>query len=574
MTTAEKIFTVPKKTTISSLAINHGGTAVATGFSEGHIIGGVLIYEVPTGCLFGRLPVKECRRLSFARSADCLAVSTANDVTLWDWKNAKQLQRIAVANTAALALSPDGELVATVANNILTFWNARDAKAVHTIEDVESFWSPLAFDAQQKRAAFVGRKTRLVKVIDLESGKVVHHFQGSGEITSSLVFHPTEPLLAAGGWDKQVAVWDLKTGVQARKIRGCTDDIGAVAFSETGQWIHTVDRTRVVKTWDALLDQPARRVPIAAAWKGAIDRAGNRLAVTSYDTSLHVIDLRTGKTWSERSPKDPPNCVAFSPDGAILATAGTTGVITLWDPLTGKRLAALPEEGTDWPMVTLAWSPDGKRIATGGQGRQASVWDVVGRRKLFDLGGHSQSVTNVVFSGDGKRLVSGSGGTLYMVWGKGPDGAPLPKDRFKGQLQDIKIWDATTGLLITSIDGLDAKSEGLAINADGSLVTATFADGSVRVFDANTGRLARAFRGELKGLLTLAYHPTDKNCLLTGYANGAVKVWDVEMGREICTLGQHRTQITSLAFTADGTKLVTVGNSDSDVKVWDTMPLK
>jgi WD40 repeat protein len=160
------------------------------------------------------------------------------------------------------------------------------------------------------------------------------------------------------------------------------------------------------------------------------------------------------------------------------------------------------------------------------------------------------------------------------VWGKGPDGAPLPKDRFKGQLQDIKIWDATTGLLITSIDGLDAKSEGLAINADGSLVTATFADGSVRVFDANTGRLARAFRGELKGLLTLAYHPTDKNCLLTGYANGAVKVWDVEMGREICTLGQHRTQITSLAFTADGTKLVTVGNSDSDVKVWDTMPLK
>src|SRR4051794_4764359 len=53
--------------------------------------------------------------------------------------------------------------------------------------------------------------------------------------------------------------------------------------------------------------------------------------------------------------------VALSPDGKILARAGTAKTIELWDVASGKKLHTLEGQSNMWPPVCkVAFSPDGK----------------------------------------------------------------------------------------------------------------------------------------------------------------------------------------------------------------------
>ena len=65
--------------------------------------------------------------------------------------------------------------------------------------------------------------------------------------------------------------------------------------------------------------------------------------------------------------------VAFSPDGARLATAGLDGTARVWDTSTGQELLKLSDHRGR--VVGIAYSPDGKRLATASIDHTAKVWD-------------------------------------------------------------------------------------------------------------------------------------------------------------------------------------------------------
>ncbi|HEU5437756.1 MAG TPA: hypothetical protein VFU88_00590, partial [Ktedonobacterales bacterium] len=66
--------------------------------------------------------------------------------------------------------------------------------------------------------------------------------------------------------------------------------------------------------------------------------------------------------------------VSWSPDGRLLACAGSTGVVQVWEPGSGTRLAALAgHTDTVWGM---RWSPDGKRIVSCSDDGTAILWGV------------------------------------------------------------------------------------------------------------------------------------------------------------------------------------------------------
>ncbi|MEV0650853.1 Hsp70 family protein [Phytomonospora sp. NPDC050363] len=149
-------------------------------------------------------------------------------------------------------------------------------------------------------------------------------------------------------------------------------------------------------------------------------------------------------------------CVAWSPDGQLLAAAGCQGLVKIWqvvgedptmvlrtDPLTIRQLAWSPDgrrlvfgdaggdvrmwtiggtkavtlpNGHSAAVETVAWSPDGKRIASGGVDRVIRLWNAETSDPIGELTGHAGDISAVCWTADGKYLVSGSGDRTVRIW--------------------------------------------------------------------------------------------------------------------------------------------------------------
>ena len=106
--------------------------------------------------------------------------------------------------------------------------------------------------------------------------------------------------------------------------------------------------------------------------------------------------------------------LAFSPDGATLASGSADGKIRLWEVETGRFLSTFTAH--DGLVLALAFSPQGKVLASGGSDTLVRLWDIDSERVLSVLRGHTDSVDTVAFSGDGELLVSGGRDRHIQLW--------------------------------------------------------------------------------------------------------------------------------------------------------------
>jgi len=136
---------------------------------------------------------------------------------------------------------------------------------------------------------------------------------------------------------------------------------------------------------------------------------GARLATAGQDETVRLWDPATGKCvriltghWG------PVFGVAFSPDGALLATTDSSAdqAAKLWDPATGACVRTLT--GHSGPVFGVAFSPDGALLATAGGDHTARIWDIATGGCVRTLAGHGENVRGVAFSPDSALLATAS----------------------------------------------------------------------------------------------------------------------------------------------------------------------
>ncbi len=479
-----------------------------------------------------------------------------------------------------------------------------------------------------------------IRLWDAATGQAIRLLGRHKHYALSLAFQPRGHLLASGGDGGDILIWNTDTGALVRTLPKCRDSVYALAYSPDGEMLASghgyppleeVDHMRgrgVVRCWNAATGHLLRQLSghtqsvtgLVYSPDGQIlaSASGSALAVPQTASRPGELILRKAATGEPvrtiRGHSGPLTCVAYHPDGTMIATSSWDRTIKLWDPSTGDLLRSLPGH-LDW-VLHVEFSPDGRRLASGGADGAIKVWETAGNHELFTLRGHKQNVNCVTFSPDGRHLVSGSSDQTLKIWEADRDPELLAWHGEIGPIARVAFFPDGHRLLVAAnlenangrvqplLTVLETKQamkeqtlvfarefdghrtvDGIAISPDSRLVAAASQRGSVEIRWVLNQQPCFMFDEKTSRFQSAAFSPDGRKLAVAGqvharldngeaapndtYANGLVVVFDLDR-RAILWRSDGMTtgMIRDLAISPDGRFLATADNTNT-VTLWE-----
>ena len=452
----------------------------------------------------------------------------------------------------AVALSADGRCLAVASGIGVWLYEAATARALALLPTERPVHS-VAFSHDGTLAA--GLDNGRVELRDMETGErttTLWHANWGGV---TVAFSPDGTRLASGSLEQVIKLWDVETKRVA------------------GTW-------RVARNSDSYWDIPVAFSPDGTRLVSGFQDGTVRLWEVATQTEMATLEGHTDRIIS----------VAFSPDGALLASAGgwSDPTVRLWDAETQTEVATLRGHTGEVRSVSFS-SPDGGTLASGSSDRTVRLWDVATQEEVATLEEHSGPVHSVSFSRDGATLISGAAdgrvllrdvetGNVAGLSGHGslssmalsPDGTLLASTGGWGD-ETVTLWDAATRTRIATLEGHTNSVTSVSFSSDGALLASGSWDQTVKLWEVGTRVLVGTLEGHTSGVNAVAFSPDDATLASAGGWNDAtVRLWDVATRTEIATLEGHTNEVRSVAFSHDGATLASAGGyEDNTVKLWN-----
>ncbi|GAB2570947.1 hypothetical protein Aab01nite_05300 [Paractinoplanes abujensis] len=393
---------------------------------------------------------------------------------------------------------------------------------------------------------------------------------------------PAGRLLATGGDDRTVRLWDLATGALRATLTGHDAPVQTLGFSPDGHMVATGGVNGRIRLYDIPSGRAGRTWtdPSLAVTALAFSPDGRTVATGGGDRNVRLWDPVTGRLRASRAVGGDITTVAISPDGRTLAVGGLPGLAELWTGAVRRKLAGQPGD-----VTSAGFSPDGRTVATAGTDSKVRLWDTGTGRLRSTLAGNTNAVLGVVFGPDGGTLATAGGDGLARVFDAAtgrirttltghsgsvttvaftPDGRTLATGSTD---HTARLWDVSTGQVRATLTGRTGEGTTVAFSPDGRLLATGSRDGSARLWDSATGRVRRRLTGHTGAVREAAFSP-DGRTLATGSLDGTVRLWDVGSGRTLTTLGTPGEEIFALAYSPDG-RTVATGIRGRPIRLYD-----
>lgn len=507
------------------------------------------------------------RAVEFSPDGQTLAVATAIGVWLYDVETTREIGRLAGSNGVGgddAAFSPDGSILASTSGVQIELWDVKTQRNTATLVEwkrrVRYGISSVAFSPDGRILASGDQEGR-IKLWDVKTRNDVATIKAHGKAVSSVMFSPDGSMLASGSGDDTVKLWDVETkGTVAARFKRFV----------TRRHIATL---RGDKAWGE---------SVAFSPDGTILATGSAEGVNLWDAETR----RNIATLRGRGGKVPGlvNAVRFSPDGSMLAAALSDGEVKLWavsgrpSPIMNassdqtastltRPIATL--HGHEGGVYSVAFSPDGAILASASSGGGLSKWRTSSPPanpgwnrsvKLWALTpGHSSD-------GAMKRYqeiatLPEHMGPINAVWFLG-DGSKIASE----SSDKVRLWDAATGNFLETLPKYT--------NPSNPRVAVTWQDGlPPQLQETETGLVIASFK-EHTGKVTAAAYSTDGTKIALGSDSGTVKVWAAETGRLLTILSGNMGAVTDVKFSPNGATAVTLSmpadqTGGRTIKLWN-----
>ena len=266
---------------------------------------------------------------------------------------------------------------------------------------------------------------------------------------------------------------------------------------------------------------------------------------------------------------------AWSPDGFLLASAGSDNIVVIWDVIKGEFVSIIEggeidrsrfASGSDWDfnIWRVAWSSNGEWIAFGAEKKNVSTWDV--KKGAFVI--------------PPKR----DGGTVRdLAWAPGHNSLLY-------SLSDETVWirDLSSGKVTQIIQGYDGRFDSLAWSSDAEFIAAGYYDhnkhgnanrgaeepqSEILLWDVKNEKVVTRVACHLGYINHMSWMP-HQPILAAASNDHTISIWNMQEKRRIASLESHASSVTGVSFSADGLLLASTAERDEmvhgTVRLWRT----